>query len=173
MYLSTETRDRALAAFAEVSAGPDHASETAWAQAAAMLADALARTAWTGRTAPLRLGRRAPLRRKRGTPKLRYPVPVARATFADGTVTRSTFGALEGRPLDWAAAARNCQHSYAFGVRHARCNAAAPRDGSDGARIDWAHEWERQRAVPVNVPAIAELTEETTGEAYPVAIAAE
>ena len=87
--------------------------------------------------------------------KPRYLFTIAVATFADGRVATMGFFTPEGKPLDWARAARNCEAAY----RHWRATELM----KDRTRQNYREAFAR-RYNAATVPPIVALYEETTGE---------
>ena len=87
--------------------------------------------------------------------KPRYPFTIGVATFADGRVATMGFFSPEGKPIDWARAARNCEAAY----RHWRAT-----ELMKGRTLLNYREAFARRYHAVTVPPIVALYEETTGE---------
>ncbi len=87
--------------------------------------------------------------------KPRYPFTIAVATFADDRVATMGFFSPEGKPIDWARAARNCEAAY----RHWRATELLK-----GRTLLNYREAFARRYHAATVPPIVALYEETTGE---------
>ncbi|MCH8113238.1 MAG: hypothetical protein IH905_15020 [Proteobacteria bacterium] len=97
--------------------------------------------------------------------KCRYPFPIGVATFADGRVATMGFFTPEGKPIDWARAARNCEAAYRnWSASETMKAARLPTERYYCYRPTGYREAFTAAHKAVAVPPIVALYEETTGE---------